>query len=67
MKVVSEETKRIARKAGKLPKAPKKPKQSASLSALESYKARHDAWVKKIADMAARARKKETLKKSIFG
>lgn len=67
MKAISESIKALARKAGKLPKAPKKPKQSASLAALESYKSRHAAYTKKISDLAAKARKKETLKKQIFG
>jgi len=37
------------------------------LAALESYKARHAAYTKKISDLAAKARKKESLKKAIFG
>jgi hypothetical protein len=67
MKTVSEKTKSEARKAGKLPKAPRKPKQSASVTALESYKRRYDAYCKKLSDMAGKARKKESLKKQIFG
>jgi hypothetical protein len=67
MKTVSEKTKSEARKVGKLPKAPRKPKQSASVTALESYKRRFDAYAKKLSDMAAKARKKESLKKQIFG
>jgi hypothetical protein len=67
MKTISEKVKAEARKAGKLPKAPKKPKQSASLATLERYKSRFDAYVKKVNDMAAKARKKESLKKTIFG
>ena len=66
MKTVSEKTKAEARKAGKLPKTPRKPKQSASLTALESYKRRHDAYVKKVSEMAAKARKKVSLLKQIF-
>jgi len=66
MKTVSEKIKAEAKKAGKLPKAPKKPKQSASLTTLENYKRRHDSYVKKISEMAAKARKKESLKKQIF-
>lgn len=67
MKAISETTKSLAKKAGKLPKAPKKPKMNASLSALENYKVKHAAYVKKIADLASKARKKESLKKQIFG
>lgn len=67
MKAISEATKAIARKAGKLPKAPKKPKQNATLKSLEGYKTRHAAYCKKIADLASKARKKESLKKQIFG
>jgi hypothetical protein len=67
MKTVSEKIKAEAKKAGKLPKAPKKPKQSASVTTLENYKRKHDAYVKKVSDLAAKARKKETLKKQIFG
>lgn len=66
MKTVSEKIKSEARKTGKLPKAPRKPKKSASVSALESYKRRHDAYVKKLSDMAAKARKKVSLLKQIF-
>jgi hypothetical protein len=67
MKAISEATKALAKKAGKLPKAPKKPKLNASLSVLENYKIKHAAYTKKISDLAAKARKKESLKKSIFG
>jgi hypothetical protein len=67
MKTISESTKALARKAGKLPKAPKKPKQSASLATLENFKSRQAAYAKKITDMASKARKKESLKKQIFG
>jgi len=67
MKTLSEATKREARKSGKLPKAPKKPKKNASLASMEAYKARHDAYHKKISEMAAMARKKDALKKQIFG
>jgi len=67
MKKVTEKAKAEARKAGKLPKAPRKPKQTATISALESYKRRHDEYVRKINELAAKARKKESLKKSIFG
>jgi hypothetical protein len=67
MKKVTDKAKAEARKAGKLPKAPRKPKQNASITALEGYKRRHDAYVSKINEMAGKARKKETLKKQIFG
>lgn len=67
MKQLSEATKALARKMGKLPKAPKKPKQSASLTTLEAYERRHDAYVNKVNQMAANARKKESMKKKIFG
>lgn len=67
MKAISESTKALAKKAGKLPKAPKKPKTNASLAALENYKVKHAAYTKKISDLAAKARKKESLKKQIFG
>jgi len=67
MKKVSEATKAEARKAGKLPKAPKKPKQSASVTTLENYKRKYDAYTRKISELAAKARKKESLKKQIFG
>jgi hypothetical protein len=67
MKTVSEKIKSEARKAGKLPKAPRKPKQSASVTALESYKRRFDAYARKLSEMASKARKKESLKKQIFG
>jgi hypothetical protein len=66
-KTISESVKALAKKAGKLPKAPKKPKQSASLTTLENFKAKQAAYAKKISDMAAKARKKESLKKQIFG
>jgi hypothetical protein len=67
LKKLSEATKSEARKAGKLPKAPKKPKQSASLSALNNYVTRHNAYVDKVQAMAAKYRKAASLKKSIFG
>jgi hypothetical protein len=67
MKAISESTKALAKKAGKLPKAPKKPKANASLTSLEGYKTRHAAYVKKINELASKARKKESLKKQIFG
>ena len=67
MKAISESTKALARKAGKLPKAPKKPKQSATLNSLAGYLTRHAAYIKKINDLASKARKKESLKKQIFG
>lgn len=67
MKTISEKTKAEAKKAGKLPKAPAKPKQSASVATLENYKRKHDAYVKKVSELAAKARKKEALKKQIFG
>ena len=67
MKAISESTKALAKKAGKLPKAPKKPKTSASLTALENYKSKLASYHKKISDLAAKARKKESLKKQIFG
>jgi hypothetical protein len=64
---ISESDKQLARKVGKLPKAPRKPRQSASVTVMENYIARHNHYVKKIKDMAARARKKEALKKQIHG
>jgi hypothetical protein len=67
LKKVTEEAKRDARKVGKLPKAPKKPKQSASVTTLENYVARHNAYVEKINAMAAKYRKAGALKKQIFG
>lgn len=67
MKQASEEQKRLAKKAGKLPKPPKKPKRGASLATLERYKARHADYLKKVADMAKRATKKQQLQKEIFG
>lgn len=67
MKTVSEKTKSEARKTGKLPKAPRKPKKSASLSALEGYKRRYDAYVKKIEEMARKARQKDILIRQVWG
>lgn len=67
IKKLSEATKAEARKAGKLPKAPKKPKQSASLTTLENYVARHNAYVDKVQGMAAKYRKAASMKKQIFG
>ena len=67
MKTVNEKIKSEARKSGKLPKAPRKPKKNASVTALESYKRRHDAYVKKLSEMATKARKKVSLIKQIFG
>jgi hypothetical protein len=67
LKSLSEATKAEARKAGRLPKAPKKPKQSASVSALESYVVRYNAYVDKIQAMATKHKRANTLKKAIFG
>ena len=67
LKKLSEETKRMARKSGKLPKAPKKPKQSASLTVMQNFMARYNAYVDKVNGMASDARKKEALKKQIHG
>jgi len=67
LKKVSEQAKSDARKVGKLPKAPKKPKQSASLTTLENYVARHNAYVDKVNAMAAKYRKSSAIKKKIFG
>lgn len=64
---ISESDKQLARKVGKLPKAPRKPRQSASLTTMENYIARHNNYVKKIKEMASKARKKEQLKKQIHG
>lgn len=64
---ISESDKQLARKVGKLPKAPRKPRQSASVTTMENFIARHNAYVKKVKDMAARARKRESLKKQIHG
>lgn len=64
---VSESDKAMARKVGKLPKAPRKPKQSSSDTVLQNFISRNNNYVKKIKDMASRARKKESLKKQIFG
>ncbi len=64
---VSEADKAQARKTGKLPKAPKKPKKGSSVTTLERYVDRHNAYVKKIKDMAHKASKKATLSKQIFG
>lgn len=66
LKKLSETTKAEARKAGKLPKAPKKPKQSASLSTLNNYVIKHNAYVDKVNAMAAEYRKAASLKKAIF-
>lgn len=67
LKKVDESKKALARKIGKLPKAPKKPKKSATLTAMENYVSRYNAYVDKINDMANRANKLRTMKKSIFG
>jgi hypothetical protein len=67
LKKLSESTKAEARKAGKLPVAPKKPKQGASLSVLENYIVRHNAYVDKVNAMAAKYRKASSIKKQIFG
>lgn len=64
---VSESEKSLARKAGKLPKAPKKPKRNASLTVLDNYITRHNDYVKKIKDRAAKSRRKEAVLKQIFG
>jgi hypothetical protein len=64
---VSETDKAMARKAGKLPKAPRKPKQTASLATMENFIRRYNAYVSKVKDMAAKARKREALKKQIHG
>ncbi len=66
LKSVKEATKTLAKKAGKLPKAPKKPKRGASVAAMESYVARHNAWAHKISEMAKSAKKKDSLHKQIF-
>lgn len=67
LKKLSETSKAEARKVGKLPKAPKKPKQSASLTTLNNYIVKHNAYVDKVNAMAAEYRKAATIKKAIFG
>jgi hypothetical protein len=66
LKQVTEAEKQLARKVGKIPKAPKKPKRSASITVLENYTNRHNAWADKIKAMASLARQKEALLKQIF-
>lgn len=64
---INESEKALARKVGKLPNAPRKPKQTASVSVMENFIRRHNEYVRKIKDMAGRARKKESLRKQIHG
>jgi hypothetical protein len=67
LKSVSAETMRKAAAFGKVPKPPKKPKKSASITTLENYIARHNAWAKRVHDMASQGAKEASLRKTIFG
>jgi len=56
---ISDSDLRAARSAGFKRKKPKKPKASASLSSMENFITRYNAWVKAAKDKIAAKKKKE--------
>jgi hypothetical protein len=51
----------------KMPKPPKKPKKSASETVLKNYLERHKEWKKKVNEINAAKKRRESLLKQVNG
>lgn len=58
---------REARRAGFKKKQPKKPKRNAGMAAMENYILRHNAWVSDAKRKISEQKKKDSLRKQIYG